>query len=115
MKMNGFTLAGTTGSTFQGVQTFAAGSIGYRAIPGEREDGFRIRVVPSNGKTLEFGEGWKTPDSDGNRYSTVVEGLDALVQTVAAATRVLAAASIVSTPAVPAQYIPASPARLEIQ
>jgi hypothetical protein len=112
MKTNGFTLTGTTGSTFQGVQSFAAGSIGYRNIGGEK---FRIRVVPNNGKTLVFDSNWKTPDYDGNRYSVVVNGLDALVQTVAAATRVLAAASIVEIPAQPEVYIPASPARIEIQ
>ena len=115
MKMNGFTMKGTEASSvFTGTQTFVAGSIGYRNIGGEQ---FRIRVVPNNGAKLDFGAGWKTPGDDGqNRYSTVVTGLDALVQTVSAATRVLAAASIVEVPAT--AYVPAveaSPAHLAIQ
>jgi hypothetical protein len=109
MKTNGFTLAGTTGSTFQGLQQFAAGSIGYRNIGGDQ---FRIRVVPTGKANLVFDSNWTTPSYAQNRHSVVVSGTEQLVQTIAAATRVLAAASIVEVPATPA--VAATPAYLTI-
>jgi len=111
MTKNGFSLTGTTGSTFTGVQAFKAGKIGYRNIGGDQ---YRVRVEPNNGSKLSFDSSWKTPNTDGlNRYSVVVSGVDSLVQTVAAASRVLAAASIVEVPEVPA--VAAIPAHLAIQ
>lgn len=88
------TIPGSTGTTFDVVAAFSAGKVGFRSLGA---DGFRVRVVPANGTTLDLtsSDGWRQPGEDGqNRYSTVVKTTSGLAQAIAAATKALAAESV---------------------
>lgn len=86
------TIKGSTNTTFEVVNSFSAGKVGFREL-GSGE--FRVRVVPSSGVKLNLGSGeWSQPDSAQNRYSTVVKSVSNLAKAIAAATQALAEQSI---------------------
>jgi hypothetical protein len=87
-----FKMIGTTGSTFNGVFQTSAGAVGFRPIGGDQ---FRVRVEPRNGAVLAL-DGWTQPNGQ-KRYSTVVNGTDALVSAVAQGIAAVAAQSPVKT------------------
>lgn len=85
------TMIGTSGATFNVVATLIGGRIGFRTIGAE---GYRVRAVPSEGKTFPFPAGWKTPGDEGqNRYSIVARDLEGLAKAISVASALFSGGS----------------------